>query len=158
MGETMENRVTHPNSQRPHLKYHLKLKTRKKKDAGVSGLGHHIIIWSYLVSELCLTLCDPMDCTLPGSSVHGISQARILEWAAISFSRTSSQPRHQIHISCTGRQILYHWANTWRWKKQMFHKIHICWALQRQWDTEWILSTRPFLRVSPTTPSPCSFR
>ena len=39
------------------------------------------------------TLCDPMDCSLPGSSVHGISQARILEWVAIPFSRGSSQPR-----------------------------------------------------------------
>ena len=40
-----------------------------------------------LVTQLCLTLCDPMDCTLPGSCVHGILQARILEWIAISFSR-----------------------------------------------------------------------
>ena len=39
-----------------------------------------------LVTQLCLTLCDPMDCSLPGSSVHGILQARILEWVAISFS------------------------------------------------------------------------
>ena len=38
-----------------------------------------------LVAKLCVTLCDPMDCSLPGSTVHGISQARILEWAAISF-------------------------------------------------------------------------
>ena len=38
--------------------------------------------------------CDPMDCSLPGSSVHGILQARILEWVAISFSRGSSQPRN----------------------------------------------------------------
>ena len=38
------------------------------------------------VSQSCLTLCDPMDCSLPGSSVHGILQARILEWVAISFS------------------------------------------------------------------------
>ena len=45
------------------------------------------------VAQLCLTLCDPMDCSLPGSSVHGIFQARVLEWAAISFSRGSSQPR-----------------------------------------------------------------
>ena len=37
-----------------------------------------------LVTQLCLTLCDPMDCSLPGSSVHGISQARVLEWVAIS--------------------------------------------------------------------------
>ena len=45
------------------------------------------------VALSCLTLCDPMDCSLPGSSVHGIFQARILEWVAISFSRGSSQPR-----------------------------------------------------------------
>ena len=42
------------------------------------------------VSQSCLTLCDPMDCSLPGSSVHGILQARILEWVAIPFSRGSS--------------------------------------------------------------------
>ena len=42
-------------------------------------------------AQWCLTLCDPMDCRLPGSSVHGIFQARILEWVAISFSRRSSQ-------------------------------------------------------------------
>ena len=47
-----------------------------------------------LVTKSCLTLCDPMDCSQPGSSVHGISQARILEWVAISFSRGSSQPRN----------------------------------------------------------------
>ena len=46
-----------------------------------------------LVAQLCLTLCDPMDCSLPGSSVHGIFQVKILEWVAISFSRGSSQPR-----------------------------------------------------------------
>ena len=45
------------------------------------------------VAQSCPTLCDPMDYSLPGSSVHGIFQARILEWVAISFSRRSSQPR-----------------------------------------------------------------
>ena len=44
------------------------------------------------VAHLCPTVCDPMDCRLPGSSVHGILQARILEWVTISFSRGSSQP------------------------------------------------------------------
>ena len=53
-----------------------------------------------LCVQLCLTLCDPMDCSLPGSSVHGISQARILEWVAISSSRESSWPKHRTHISC----------------------------------------------------------
>ena len=50
--------------------------------------------------QLCLTLCDPMDCSLPGSSVHGISKARILEWVAIFYSKGSSQPRDQTHVSC----------------------------------------------------------
>ena len=45
------------------------------------------------VAQSCPTLCNPMDCTLPGSSIHGIFQARILEWVAISFSRKSSRPR-----------------------------------------------------------------
>jgi len=47
------------------------------------------------VAQSCLTLCDPMDCNLPGSSVHRILQTRILEWVAISFSRGFSQPRDQ---------------------------------------------------------------
>ena len=51
-----------------------------------------------------------MDCGLPGSSVHEISQARILEWVAISFSRGSSQSRDQTCVFCIGRRILYHWA------------------------------------------------
>ena len=58
--------------------------------------------------QLYLILCDPMDYSLPGSSVHGISQAKILEWVAISFSRGSSQPRDQTcvsYISCTGRRV-----------------------------------------------------
>ena len=48
----------------------------------------------------CLTLCDPMDCSLPGSSVHGILQAIVLEWIAISFSRGSSRPRDRTWVSC----------------------------------------------------------
>ena len=51
-----------------------------------------------------------MDCSPPGSSVHGISQVRLLECIAISLSRGSSQPRDQTCISCIGKRILYHWA------------------------------------------------
>ena len=51
------------------------------------------------VTQSCLTLCNPMDCSPPGSSVHGILQARILEWVAISFSRGSSQPRDRTQVS-----------------------------------------------------------
>ena len=53
-----------------------------------------------LVAKSCPTLCDPVDHSPPGSSIHGILQARILEWVAISFSRASSQPRDQTHVSC----------------------------------------------------------
>ena len=53
-----------------------------------------------LVAKSCLTLCDPMDCSLPGSPVHGISQARILEWAAISSSKRSLWLRDQTCIFC----------------------------------------------------------
>ena len=56
---------------------------------------HHGIsqVFKMLVAQLCLTFCDPMDCSLPGSSVHGILQARIVEWVAISFSKDSSWSR-----------------------------------------------------------------
>ena len=51
------------------------------------------------VAHSCSTLCDPMDCSLPGSSLHGILQARVLEWVAIAFSRGSSQPRDRTWVS-----------------------------------------------------------
>ena len=63
--------------------------------------------------QSCQTLCDPMNCSLPGSSDHGILQARILEWVAMLSSRGSSQPRGWIcisNISCTDRWVLYHLA------------------------------------------------
>ena len=52
------------------------------------------------VAQSCPTLCDPMDCSPPGSSVHGILQARILEWVAIPFSKGSSWPRDRTRVSC----------------------------------------------------------
>ena len=55
-------------------------------------------------------LCDPMDCSPPGSSVHGILQARILEWVAISFSRGSSRPRDQTQISHIAGRRFNLWA------------------------------------------------
>ena len=60
-----------------------------------------------LATQSCLTLCNPMDYSPPGSSVHGISQARIMVWVAISCSRGSSQPRDRTCVYHIGRQILY---------------------------------------------------
>ena len=75
----------------------------------LTGLGWDANECVYvLVSQSCLTLCDPVDCSLPGSSVHRILQARILEWVAISFSREHSWRRDWTQVSCIGRQILYH--------------------------------------------------
>ena len=61
--------------------------------------------------QSCLTLCNTVDCSPPGSSVHGILQARILEWVAMPFSRGSSRPRDQIQVSWIVRQILSHLRN-----------------------------------------------
>ena len=62
------------------------------------------------VAQSCPTLCDPMDCSLQGFSVHGTFQARVLEWVAIAFSRGSSQPRDQTQVShITGRRFTI-WA------------------------------------------------
>ena len=78
-------------------------------DVKVQGLN----CWTTRESEVaqsCPTLCDPMDCSLPGSSIHGIFQARILEWVAISFSRRSSRPRDWTWISCIVGRCFTVWA------------------------------------------------
>ena len=62
------------------------------------------------VAQSCLTLCDPMDCSLPGSSVHGIFQARVLEWVAISFSSGSSWPRDGTQVSHIVDRCFTIWA------------------------------------------------
>ena len=58
-----------------------------------------------LATQSCLILGDPMDCSPPGSSVHGILQARILEWVAFPFSKGFSQPRDQTQVSCIGGRL-----------------------------------------------------
>ena len=71
-----------------------------ESDILCSQYSHNIYCmkWSE-VAQSCPTLCDPMDCSPPGSSIHGIFQARVLEWVAISFSRRSSQPRNWTRVS-----------------------------------------------------------
>ena len=67
-----------------------------------------------------------MDCSPPDASVHGISQAGMLEWVAISFSRRSSRPRDRIHTLCIGRQILYHWATREALESPLLKYPHWC--------------------------------
>ena len=76
----------------------------------IPQINHVFLSWvslvHMLVTQLCLTLCDPMDCSPPGSSVHGILLARILEWVAIPCSRGSSPPRNGTWVSCiAGRRF-----------------------------------------------------
>ena len=63
-----------------------------------------------LFFQSCLILCDPMNCSLPGSSVHGILQARILEWVAIPFSSGSSHPRERTWVPCISGRFFTVWA------------------------------------------------
>ena len=76
----------------------------------VSQKEKHQYSMCVLVAQSCPTLCDPMDCNPPGSSVHEIFQARILEWVAVSFSRGSSQPRDRTRVSCTAGRFFTIWA------------------------------------------------
>ena len=72
--------------------------------------GMMLLCYAKLLKS-CLTLCDPINSSLPGSSVTGILQTRILEWVAMPSSRGSSQPRDRIcitYVSCIGRRVLYH--------------------------------------------------
>ena len=94
-------------------------------------------------AQSCLTLCDPMDCSLPGPSVHGVFQARMLEWVAISYSRRSSQPRDQGHVSCIGRQILYHCA-TWEAPIRCFFLHLLVSPLESYWVVELLIRESKF--------------
>ena len=72
--------------------------------------------WKYIVNvkglkvKSCPTLCDPVDCSLPGSPLHGIFQAIVLEWIAISFSRGSSRPGDRTRVSCIVDRRFTVWA------------------------------------------------
>ena len=83
--------------------------------------NHHSTLWKtphlnnkvkseIEVAQWCLILCDPMDCSLPGSSLHGILQARVLEWVTVSFSTGSSRPRDRTRVSCIVDRCLTIWA------------------------------------------------
>ena len=88
-----------PDSVRPHRWQPTRLPHPWDPPSKNTGVGCHFLLQCMKVesesevAQSCLTLHNPMDCSLPGSSVHGISQARILEWVAISFSRGSFRLR-----------------------------------------------------------------
>ena len=106
-------------------------------------------VWRVKVSvtQSCLTFWDPMDCSLPCSSVHGILQARILEWVAIPFSKGPSQPRDQTQVSFIAHRFFAVWATreqtaNIRWiikKAREFQKnIYFCFTDYAKALTVWI--------------------
>ena len=82
----------------------------QKSLVGYAHAVSHIHTCVVLVAQSCLTLCDPMHCSLWGSSVPGILQARILEWLAIPFSRGSSQTRDWTQVSCVAGRFFNIWV------------------------------------------------
>ena len=69
-----------------------------------------LLPWVVVVESLSRDSCDPMDCSLPATSVHGILQANILEWVAISFSRGSPQSKNRTQVSCIVGRFFTIWA------------------------------------------------
>ena len=95
-----------------------------------TNIWYHL--YCCLVAQLCLTLCDPMDCSLPGSSVHGILQARILEWVAISFSRGSSRPRDWTQVSRIAGRLFNLWAKLLACYRRIFYYFQWITSLKRK--------------------------
>ena len=75
--------------------------------------GHLLKYVCVLVTQMCLTLWDPMNCSLPGFSVHGIFKARILKWVAISYSKGHSQPTDWTWIFCVSSKWILYPCTTW---------------------------------------------
>ena len=101
-------------SVRPHRRQPTRLCRPWDSPGKNTGVGCHFLLQCMKVksesedAQSYPTLSDPMDCSLPGSSIHGIFQARVLEWVAIAFS-TSSLTRDQTQVSALGVQSLSHW-------------------------------------------------
>ena len=85
-------------------------KKQKEPQCSYLGIGLNIDCMRVCVCYSCLTLCDPMDCSPPGSSFYGILQAWILEWVAMPFSRGSSPLRDWTYVSCIAGGFLTIWA------------------------------------------------
>ena len=85
------------------------LNTEKCLEEGLAQ-SHNTCVCLCFVVQSCPTLCHPMECSPPGSSVHGILQARILEWVAVPFSRGSSQPRDRGWVFCIAGRFFTIWA------------------------------------------------
>jgi len=84
--------------------------TTREASGGTQRLAPSNVVYVCLVTQLCQTLCDPIDCSPPGFPVHANSPARILEWIAMLFSRGSSQTRDRTQVSHTAGRFFTVWA------------------------------------------------
>ena len=88
------------------ISYHFSFVSLSKPHTSIKTRNENMMWSRYLSAQSCPTLCDPMDCSLQGSSVHGIFQARVLEWVAISFSRGCSRSRDWTRVFCIATDAL----------------------------------------------------
>ena len=118
----MPSPPSHANHRRWVLIPFYRIQTKVQRLATL--LQGHTASGSEVKLLMCPTLCNPMDSSLPGSTIHGIFQARILEWAAISFSRGSSQPRYGTCVSCIADRHFTVWATKWqKWVQTWTHLL-----------------------------------
>ena len=126
-----------PNSVRPHSNYKIpNCKMSFSTNLFTSTLKavriNLVLFWFIKAYGRCvcsvMSDCSLMDCDLPGSSVHGISQARILEWVAISSSRGSSWPRDWTHISYIAGEFLTRWTTGEACVNTYMH-LYLCWPI-----------------------------
>jgi len=124
-----------------------------------TGVGCHFLLQCMKVksesevAQSCLTLCDPMDCSLPGSSVHGILQARVLEWGAIAFSkrRVAMMPKRRETTLClalapyqgrtsflTSSPLFPLWQETQTEYGPQFSGMRVCWVSLRSWTQNFL--------------------
>ena len=110
---------------------------------------HQVINTKVKIAQSYLTLCDPVGCSPPGSSVHGILQARIQEWVAISYSRGSSQPRDRTHVFCIAGRFflpLHHLG------RECEVSVEVCEVIL--FKSNWVLQQIVFSQSGPTNITP----
>ena len=116
-------------------------------------MGIHVLSFVESESEVAqsyLILCNPMDCSLPDSSVHGIPQGKILEWVAISFSRGASWSRDQTWVSCIGGRCFTSWATR---EAFLENAVVICTIPEKKetlWRCAMLILTAIYIRLLPT--------
>ena len=123
------------------------LRTWSNRKSHMWLVGTHFVRWFchwtsfttwWFSHKVVSNSCGPMDCSLPGSSVHGIFQARILVWIATSFSRGSSPPRDQTQVSCIEGRFFTNWAMREALLYHMTQKLHFLLFVQMSWKLMYI--------------------